>query len=128
MCRGDQLVEDPQVDKRAVGRDLGRDSAGAQRPGEETPRGRQVTPPRQQNIYDLAMLIDRPVEIGPLTSDLQVGLVDKPPVTGSVAARPGRLDELGGEPLDPPVDSDVIDGDSAIGQQLLDVPVGQAIA
>jgi len=36
--------------------------------------------------------------------------------------------ELGGEPLDPPVDSDVIDGDCALGQQLLDVPVGQAIA
>jgi hypothetical protein len=34
--------------------------------------GRQVTPRRQQNIYDLAMLIDRPVEveIGPLASDL----------------------------------------------------------
>jgi hypothetical protein len=32
-----------------------------------------------------------------------------------------RPDELGGEPLDLPVDSDVIDGDSALGQQLLDV-------
>src|SRR5947207_1729456 len=68
------------------------------------------------------MLIDRPVEIGPLTGDLQIGLVGKPPVTASVAARPGRLDELGGEPLDPPVDSDVIDGDSALGQQLPGVP------
>src|SRR6266487_1952487 len=56
------------------------------------------------------------------------GLVGKPPVTGSVAARPGRLDELGGEPLDPPVDSDVIDGDSTLGQQLPGVPVGQSIA
>src|SRR6266516_1174950 len=126
--RGYQLVEDPRVDRRAVGRDLGRDRAGAQRPGEEAPRGRQVTPPRQQNIYDLAVLIDRPVEIGPLTGDLQVGLVGKPPVTGSVAARPVRLDELGGEPLDPPVDSDVIDGDSTLGQQLPGGPVGQSLA
>jgi hypothetical protein len=29
--------------------------------------------------------------------------------------------------LDSPVDGDVIHGDSALGQQLLDVPVGQAI-
>ena len=42
-------------------------------------------------------------------------------------ARPRRLDELGGEPLHPPVDRDVIDGDAALGQQFLDVPVGQPI-
>jgi hypothetical protein len=45
------------------------------------------------------MLIDRPVEIGPLAGDLQVGLVDEPPVTRSVPAGPGSLDELGGEPI-----------------------------
>jgi hypothetical protein len=43
------------------------------------------------------MLIDRPVEIGPLAGDLQVGLIDEPPVTRSVTARPGSLDELRGE-------------------------------
>jgi hypothetical protein len=30
----------------------------ARRQDEELPRSRQVTPGRQQNIYDLAMLID----------------------------------------------------------------------
>jgi len=45
-----------------------------------------------------------------------------------VAARPRRLDELGGEALDPPVDGHVIDGDTALGHQLLDIAVGQAIA
>jgi hypothetical protein len=74
------------------------------------------------------MLIDRPVEIGPLSGDLQVGLVDEPPVPGNVAARPGRLDELRSEPLHPPVDGDVIDGDTPLGQQFLDVPVGKSIA
>jgi hypothetical protein len=38
-----------------------------------------------------------------------------------------RLDELGREPLDPPVDDDVVNGDAALGQQLLNVPAGQAI-
>lgn len=43
-------------------------------------------------------------------------------------AQPRRLDELRGEPLDPSVDGDVIDGDAAFGQQLLDVAVGQPAA
>jgi len=71
------------------------------------------------------MLIDRPVEIRPLARDLHVSLVGEPPVTRSAAARPGSLDELRGEPLHPPVDSDVIDGDTALGQQLFQVPAGR---
>ena len=42
-------------------------------------------------------------------------------------AGPGSLDELGGEALYPPVDGDVVNGDAALGQQLLDVPVGQSV-
>ena len=45
-----------------------------------------------------------------------------------MAARPGRLDELRGEPLHPPVDRDVIDDHATLGEQLLDVAVGQAVA
>jgi hypothetical protein len=71
--RADQLVDDPRVGGRAVGGDFGRDRARAQRPGEEAPGCRQVTARRQQNTYDLAMLVDRPVEIGPFTGDLQLG-------------------------------------------------------
>ncbi len=44
--RGDQLVEDPPVTVRAVGGDLDRDRPGAQRPGDEVPGGRQITPCR----------------------------------------------------------------------------------
>ena len=40
--RGDQLIEHPRVDRGTVGRDLGRDRAGAQRPGEEAPLTCQV--------------------------------------------------------------------------------------
>jgi hypothetical protein len=35
-----------------------------------------------------------------------------------MTARPSGLDELGGEPLDPAVDGDVVDCDAALGQQL----------
>jgi hypothetical protein len=73
------------------------------------------------------MLIDRPVEISPPPGNLDVGLVHEPPVPRSMAARPGGLDELRGEPLHPPVDGDVIHGDATLSQQFLHVPVGQAI-
>jgi hypothetical protein len=43
-------------------------------------------------------------------------VVDESAVPGSVAGRPGRLDELRSEPLHPPLDGDVIDGDTALGQ------------
>ena len=44
-----------------------------------------------------------------------------------MAARPCRLDELRCEALDSPVDGDVIDVHSTLGQQLLDVTAGQAV-
>jgi hypothetical protein len=73
------------------------------------------------------MLIDRPVQVSPPAGHLDVGLIDEPPVTGSVAARPGSLDELEGETLDPPVDGDVVDGDAALVEQFLDIAIGQAV-
>jgi hypothetical protein len=44
-----------------------------------------------------------------------------------VPARSGSLDELQGETLHPPVDADVTDSDSALGQQLLNIAVGQSV-
>ena len=125
--RRDQLAGDPRAGRGTAGGDPGRDRARAQRPGKEAPGGPQVTPPGQQDVHDLAMLADRPVQVGPLAGDLHVRLIDEPPVTRSVAAWPGRLDELRSEALDPAVDDDVIHGDSALGQQFLHITVGQAI-
>jgi|SRR6185437_15201955 hypothetical protein len=74
------------------------------------------------------MLVDRPLQIGPLAGDLQIGLVDEPPVTRSMPARPRSFNELAGESLYPSVDGHMIDGDAALGQQLLDIAIGQAIS
>jgi hypothetical protein len=126
--RGDQLAEDPRADVRAAGCDLGRDRAGLHRPDKEAPRGRQVTPHGQQDVDDLAMLADRPVQAGPPAGHLHIPLIDEPPVTRSVTARAGGLCELRSKTLHPPVDTDVIDGDAAPGQQLPGVPVGQSVA
>jgi len=45
-----------------------------------------------------------------------------------VTARAGGLNELRGEALYPSVDADVIDGDAALGQEYLDIAVGQSVA
>jgi hypothetical protein len=45
-----------------------------------------------------------------------------------VPPRPGGLDELRREALNPPVDGDVIDQDAALGEQFLYIAVGQAVA
>ena len=113
---------------RAAGRDLHRDRAGLHRPDKEASCGRPVTPHGQQDVDDLAMLVDSQVQAGPLTGHLHVRLIDEPPVTRSVTARPGSLCELRGEALHPPVDGDVIDGDAAPGQQLPGIPAGQSVA
>jgi len=75
----------------AVGGDLGRDRAGAQRPSEEPPGGGQVALLGQQRVNDPAVLVDRPVQIRPPPSDLDIRLIGEPPVTGNVAARPTLL-------------------------------------
>ena len=96
-------------------------------PGEEAPGGSQVAPHRQQDVDDLAVLVDCPVQVSPLAGHLDVRLIGEPPVARRVPARPGSLDELRGETLHPPVDGDVINSDTALGEQLLNVPVGQAV-
>jgi hypothetical protein len=65
---GDQLVQDPRVGRGAVGGDLGRDRAGAQRAGEEPPGCSEVPPGGEQHVNDLAVLVDRPVLCVPITS------------------------------------------------------------
>ncbi len=40
----------------------------------------------------------------------------------------GRVDELRREGLDPAIDRHVIDGDAALGEQLLNIAIGQAVA
>jgi len=76
--RGNQLIEDPRAGRGAAGRCLGRDRAGAQRAGGEAPGGAPVTPGRQRHIDDLPVLVNRPVEIGPMPGDLDIGLTGEP--------------------------------------------------
>jgi hypothetical protein len=40
------------------------------------------------------VLINRPVQVRAAARDLDVGLVDEPPITGDMAGRPSGVDEL----------------------------------
>ena len=82
---------------------------------EEPSRRRSVASLRHVHIDDLTVLIDRPVDVPPLTGDLDVGLVHEPPITHRVSAWPGRVDQYWCEALDPAVDGDVINLDSSLG-------------
>jgi hypothetical protein len=59
---------------------------------------------------------------------LHIRLVHLPAVADSVPAGASGLGQQRREPLDPPVDRDVVDLDTTLGEQLLDISVGQAEA
>jgi hypothetical protein len=61
-------------------------------------------------------------------ADLDVRLIHEPTIADPVSARPGRVREERREGLHPPEHCDVIDLDTALGQQLLEVAIREAIA
>jgi hypothetical protein len=75
----------------------------------------------------LAVLIDGPVQTGPQARYLHARFTGEPAVARCMAAQASSLDELGRESLHSPARRHVIHRDAALGGQLLDVAVGQAI-
>ena len=74
------------------------------------------------------MLVDCPVDVTPDAVDLHVRLVDKPPVSRTVAAEPSSVGQQRCETLHPAVDGYVVDFDAAFGEQLLNVTAGKPVA
>ena len=71
------------------------------------------------------MLIRSPVHVARHTVDLDVGLINEPPVTQRVTTWPRRVDQSRCETLHPPVNGDVVNVDAAFGDEFLDVAVRQ---
>jgi hypothetical protein len=90
--------------------------------------GRGVPPLAQEYVDDLPVLVDRPVQVPPPAGDLDVGLVDEPAVPRWHAGAGGRRRRTAGEPLHPPIHRHVVHGDAAFGQQLLYIPLREAVA
>jgi hypothetical protein len=87
-----------------------------------------VAPRGDEHIDDLAELVDRPVHIPPAAGGLHIGLVDLPAISNTMSARPSSLGQQWREPLHPAIHGDVVDLDAPLGEQLLDVAVGEAEA
>ena len=100
-------------------------SGTARHPDKEPSCSGDIPADRHENVDHLAVLIDRPVHVSPHASDFHIRLVDEPADTGCVSARAGGLDGQGGEVLDPAVQRDMVDLDSTLREQLLEIPVRQ---
>jgi hypothetical protein len=125
--RREQLTQDARVDPVPVGGDLGGRYPSAADPlGEEPTCGLSVPPRREEDVDDLAELVDGPEQVAPGPPDFQVRLIDMPAIADQMLSSSCGLGELRREPLDPPVDRDVVDLDPALAQELLDVPIRQA--
>jgi hypothetical protein len=124
--RWGQFVQRDRVGRRLVGDDLhGRDLGDADGPFQEAAGCLGVALWGDEHVDDLAELVDRTVDVAPPTGDLCVALIGLPAVADGVAAGPGGIDQQRREPLDPAVDGGVVDLDPAVGEQLLDVAIGQ---
>jgi hypothetical protein len=88
----------------------------------------RVAPRRHEYVDDLPELIHRTVDVPPPTGDLHIGLVHLPAVTDGVPAGASGLGQQRRKPLHPPIDRHVVDLDTTLGEQLLDISVGQAEA
>ena len=61
--------------------------------------GRKISLLRDQDVDDLAVLVNRPVQIHPPPGDFHIRLVDAPAIAGCRPAGACRVDQQRGEPL-----------------------------
>jgi hypothetical protein len=121
-----QLIQHPRVARRPVGRDLYRRRAYLERLDEERPRRGQIPLDCQKDMSHLAVLVDRAVQVSPTTGDFEVGLVEEPAIPWDMPTMPGGVDKFRCEALHPPIHRHVINGDAALGQQLLDIAIADS--
>ena len=123
-----ELVDDARVDRCPIASDLDRVRSESQRPGEES-----LAQPQSRRLLTRTSITwpcwsTARYTIGPSTGDLDVGLVDEPPVAAGVPGRAGGVDEFRCEGLHPALDRHVVDLNPAFGEQFLHIAVGQAVS
>ena len=84
---GKQLVEHAGVGRWAIGGHLAGPRRVSQGLGEEPAGGRQVALGCGQDVDDLPVLLDRPIQLDAPSGDFHIGFVEEPPVAGGVPAR-----------------------------------------
>lgn len=90
--------------------------------GKECGRRRLITPLRQHKIQSLALLVDRSIEIRPLTLKLDIGFIHSPRSTcGNLPAMaPAYF-------FNPPIERCVVHGDAALGYDFFEIAIRDAI-
>jgi hypothetical protein len=83
---GQQFIEHSRIPRSPVGGHFGRAWAVVERMGEEPAGDREIPFLCDEDVNDLAKLVDRPVQIDPPPGDFDVRFVDEPPITGGVPA------------------------------------------
>jgi hypothetical protein len=128
-CRWQQVLQHGRVDRRLIGGDLdGPDPGRVDSLVEEPTGGLGVSARGDEHVDDLSELVDRAVDVTPAPSHLHIRLVHLPAVTHDVSARPSSIGQQRRESQHPPVDRHVVHLDTTLGEQFLDVAVGQAEA
>ncbi len=72
-----QLIDHSRIGRCPVRGHLGRAWAALKRAGEEPAGGRQVSLRRHQHVDDLAVLVDRAIQLHPSPGDFHIRLVHK---------------------------------------------------
>jgi len=72
---------------------LGWQTMGGDCRTEELRGSLEVSPFGHENVDDLPVLVNGPIDVSPGPGDIQIGLVDKPVSTNPVATWLGRVDE-----------------------------------
>jgi hypothetical protein len=90
---GHQLVKHPRIGRCLVRRHRARMAAVIKSPGKEPTGGRQVPLLRHQDVDDLAVLVDRSVQVGLPPGNLHIRFVCTPPITGYMPARSSHVDQ-----------------------------------
>jgi hypothetical protein len=93
--RTDGILDHKRVDRLLVGGDLNRRRTMPQRTAEERLCRGGVAPVREHHVDDLAVLLDRAIQVVPAAGDLDTRFVDEPPTTWYVPGGSGGAADRG---------------------------------
>jgi hypothetical protein len=95
---------------------------------EEAYGGRFISPLTQQEIDSLTLLVDRAVEIAPLTLHFDIGFIDSPGCADRARVVLPFFLEGGNEALDPSQNGGMYDRDAALRHQIAHVAITQFVS
>jgi hypothetical protein len=128
MITGAAIIDDGGERQCPIGDYFGRLEVRTRRDHEEPSSRPGVAPWRDAHVNDLAVLVDRPVDVAPPARGLHVRLVHELAIADRVPIRTRRADKQRREALHSPIQGDIVNLDPTLSEELIDLPVRQADA